>query len=101
MPHVNTVDVAPDGTARTVVDRHVLAKTTGYSPATIRKRLRPLRYDPDTGRALYDRDAAIEALRPNPDEPDRDPRGRFVTGTGARPRPERRGPRDTPRRNSA
>lgn len=62
MPHVNRADPGPDG-LRVVVDRDILSKTTGYSIATIRKHLHPDEYDPGTGRALYDRDAAMAELR--------------------------------------
>lgn len=94
MPHVVEVDQG-----REVVDRDVLARTTGYSVETIRKRLRPLRYDSDTGRAVYDRAEALQVLRWDPGAPARDELGRFVAGAGIQPRPDRRGPRRaTPRR---
>lgn len=77
MPNVNQTDVAPDGSVRDIVDRVILARTTGYSEATIRKHLKPYDYDPDTGRALYDRDRALAELH----------------AAEVQPRPETRGPR--------
>lgn len=77
MPHINETDIDEDGNARTVVDRAILARTTGYAQETIRKRCKPLRYDPDTGRALYDRDVVLAEL----------------ADAGVVPRPETRGPR--------
>lgn len=73
MPHVNrTTD---DG--RTILDRRLLAFTTGYTVSTIRKHLEPDEYDAETGAALYDRDAALRCLEE----------------LGVEPRPDRRGPR--------
>lgn len=48
---------------RALVDREALACETGLSPVTIRVRLKAVGYDPRTGRALYDHDAACAALR--------------------------------------
>lgn len=45
-----------------LVDRQVLADETGLSEVTIRVRLRAVAYDENTGRALYDHDAARAAL---------------------------------------
>lgn len=76
MPHVNR---EVDG--RRLVDRRLLAFTTGYSVAAIRKHLEPDAYDDPapagTGCALYDRDRAVELLE----------------AAGVLPRPDRRGPR--------
>lgn len=47
---------------RALVDRDALAGETGLSTVTIRMRLRAAEYDPATGRALYDHDAARAAL---------------------------------------
>lgn len=47
---------------RALVDREALACETGLSDVTIRMRLRAAGYDPGTGRALYDHDAARAAL---------------------------------------
>lgn len=47
---------------RALVDREALRCETGLSEVTIRKRLAAVDYDPDTGRALYDHDAARAAL---------------------------------------
>lgn len=77
MPHINQRDHPPGGTVRNIVDRVILARTTGYSVATIRKHCRPVDYDPVTGRALYDRDAVLDQLE----------------AAGVHPRPETRGPR--------
>jgi hypothetical protein len=52
-----------------LVDRQALAHETGLSETTIRMRLRPARYDEQTGRALYDYDtarAALAGVRPWP-----------------------------------
>lgn len=76
MPHINRTVEGPAG-PRTLVDRRLLAFTTGYTVATIRKHLQPAEYDSETGAALYDRDAAlVELLR-----------------LGVEPRPDRRGER--------
>ena len=45
-----------------LVDRQALAGETGLSEVTIRMRLRATAYDRNTGRALYDHDAASAAL---------------------------------------
>lgn len=45
-----------------LVDRQALADETGLSEVTIRMRLRASAYDQGTGRALYDHDAASQAL---------------------------------------
>lgn len=87
MSHVNATDVAPDGAVRNLVDRDILARTTGYSVATIRKWCTPDHYDVDNdGRAVYDRDRAIEQLK----------------AAGVEPRPATRGPRsrNAPRRRN-
>lgn len=65
------------GQRRDIVDRDVLARTTGYTVATIRKHCRPVDYDPASGRALYDRDAVLAQL----------------AAAGVVARPETRGPR--------
>lgn len=50
----------PEGKA--LVDRAALVCETGLSEVTIRMHLRATAYDPATGRALYDHDAASAAL---------------------------------------
>lgn len=77
MGHYSQVEKGPDGEDRFIVDRDICARTTGYSPETIRKHLRPLRYAEDTGRALYDQQTVVEILR----------------AAGVHPRPDTRGPR--------
>jgi hypothetical protein len=47
---------------RALVDRQALACETGLSEVTIRMRLSATGYDRETGRALYDHDAARAAL---------------------------------------
>lgn len=88
MPHVNSTDVAPDGSVRTLVDRDILARTTGVSVATIRKWCTPDHYDADNdGRAVYDYAQAVAQL----------------AAGGVVPRPATRGPRSrntTRRRDS-
>lgn len=77
MGNVAQVDRGPDGEERDIVDRDILARTTGYSAETIRKRCTVYDYDPHTGRALYDRDAALAQL----------------AAAGVQPRPHTRGER--------
>jgi hypothetical protein len=77
MANVAQIDHGPGGEERNIVDRDICALTTGYSAETIRKRCRPCDYDPDTGRALYDRDAVLVQLR----------------AAGVQPRPDTRRPR--------
>jgi hypothetical protein len=62
---------------RDLVDRRILAFTTGYAVATIRKHLEPDACDLATRAVLYDRDRALEAL----------------DALGVEPRPDRRGER--------
>lgn len=47
---------------RALVDGQALACETGLSAVTIRMRLHAVAYDPATGRALYDHDAARAVL---------------------------------------
>lgn len=85
MPNVSQIDHGQDGQPRNIVDRVILARTTGYTEATIRKHCQPYDYDPATGRALYDRDAVLEQL----------------AAAGVHPRPATRGPRPARRRRNA
>lgn len=61
MPHVSRIVDGPDG-QRYLVDRRILAFTSGYTVATIRKHLTPCEYDQATGVALYDQGAAVAEL---------------------------------------
>lgn len=54
--------VRPLADGRTLVDREVLVALTRLTEETIRKRLRPERYDRRTRRALYDYDGALSIL---------------------------------------
>lgn len=76
MPHINRIIDGPDGT-RHLVDRRILAFTSGYTVATIRKRLEPDACDLATRAVLYDRDRALAQL----------------DALGVEPRPDRRGGR--------
>ena len=54
---VRWVDNPETGRQKPLADRDVCATTTGYSAVTIRMKCRPVCYDPETGRALYDQEA--------------------------------------------
>ncbi|GLY08226.1 hypothetical protein [Actinoplanes sp. NBRC 101535] len=68
--HVTETLETPDG-PRYLADPDTLAALwrdnpdpgTRYSATTIRMRCRPDKYDPRTGRALYDQTRALETLR--------------------------------------
>lgn len=88
MSHVNRTEPGPDGAARIMVDRDILARTTGLTVATIRKWCTPDHYDADNdGRAVYDHARALAELE----------------AAGVQPRPATRGPRsrNTPRRRDS
>lgn len=70
-----TVD-GPDG-PRHLADRDTMSRLTGYAATTIRLRCRPVCYDEQTGRALYDQDAITADLQ----------------ARGIHPRPHQRGHR--------
>lgn len=53
----------PDGHWQHLADRDTMSTLTGYAAFTIRIRCRPVCYDQDTGRALYDQDAIVADLK--------------------------------------